>query len=77
MSEKRREELDPRAREAVDACIRAVTQNARTQLVSVGPVEQLGPEASVVTLQLLVESGSFRRCRCHYDHHLKLANIVD
>lgn len=77
MSQKRHDELDSRAREAVDACIRAVTQNARTQLVSVGPVEQLGPEVSVVALQLLVESGSPRHCRCHYDHRLKLANIVD
>ncbi|MCL6609000.1 MAG: hypothetical protein K6T74_13015 [Geminicoccaceae bacterium] len=75
MSEKSREEVDPRAREAVDACIRAVTRDARTQLVSVGPVEHEGPDVTMVVLRLLVESGHPRRCRCWYDHRIKLANV--
>jgi hypothetical protein len=75
MSEKKREELDPRAREAVDACVRAVTRDARTQLVSVGPVEHTAPDVTLVRLQLLVESGYPRRCRCWYDHRTKFANV--
>jgi hypothetical protein len=75
MSERRREELDPRAREAVDGCIRAVTGDARTQLVSVGPIEHTGPDVTMVGLRLLVESGYPRRCRCWYDHRTKSANV--
>lgn len=63
--------------EAVAACIRRVTQNARTQLVRAHPVERTDPDVSLVRLDLLVEGGQPRRCRCYFDHRTKLANIVD
>ncbi len=63
--------------EARDGCIRAVTQNARTQLVRVHPVERTEPDVSLVRLDLLVEGGQPRRCRCYFDHRTRLANIVE
>ncbi|MCS6781372.1 MAG: hypothetical protein NZ555_16910 [Geminicoccaceae bacterium] len=73
-SEKSEAALDEEAR---DACVRLALQNARQQLVSVGPIERTRPDVTLVRLQLLVESGLPRRCRCYYDHRIKLANIVD
>lgn len=77
MRETRGEELDPRAREAVDACTRAVTRDARTQLVRVGPVEHAAPDVTLVRLHLLVESGQPRSCRCFFDHRTKSAHLAD
>ncbi len=67
-------ELDAEAR---DACVRLALQNARQQLVRVGPIERTGPDVTLVWLDLLVESGLPRRCRCYFDHRTKLANILD
>jgi hypothetical protein len=50
-----------------DACIREVTQNARTQLVAVGRVERRSGGASVVPMTINVE-GNERRVRCFYDN---------
>ncbi len=63
--------------EARDACVRLALQNARQQLVSVGPIERTHPDVTLVRLHLLVESGLPRHCRCYFDHRTKLANIVD
>lgn len=67
-------ELDAEAR---DACLRLVQANARRQLVSVGPIERPQPDVSLVRLELLVEGGQPRRCRCYFDHRTKLANLVE
>lgn len=67
-------ELDAEAR---DACVRAALQNARRQLVRVHPVERPADGVSLVRLDLLVESGLPRRCRCYFDHRSKLANLVE
>jgi|DewCreStandDraft_4_1066084.scaffolds.fasta_scaffold00025_50 hypothetical protein len=67
-------ELDEEAR---DACLRLALQNARQQLVSVGPIERTHPDVSLVRLDLLVESGLPRHCRCYFDHRTKRADIVD
>lgn len=77
MGEGTGEERDRRAREALDACIREATRNARTQLVSAGPVEHTHPDVTLVRLQLLVEGGLPRRCRCYFDHRTKVVNLVD
>jgi hypothetical protein len=50
-----------------DACIREVTQNARTQLVAAGRVERRSGGASVVPMTINVE-GNERRVRCFYDN---------
>jgi|DewCreStandDraft_4_1066084.scaffolds.fasta_scaffold00025_51 hypothetical protein len=49
-----------------DACIREVTQNARTQLVAAGRVERRSGGASVMPMTINVE-GTERRVRCFYD----------
>jgi hypothetical protein len=72
--EKSETDLDEEAR---DACVRLALENARRQLVGVGPIERAGPDATLVRLHLLVESGLPRRCRCYFDHRTKLAHIVD
>ncbi|MCX8101504.1 MAG: hypothetical protein N3D77_09750 [Geminicoccaceae bacterium] len=50
-----------------DACIREVTQNARTQLVAAGKVERRSSGASVMPMTINVE-GNERRVRCFYDN---------
>ncbi|MCS6781373.1 MAG: hypothetical protein NZ555_16915 [Geminicoccaceae bacterium] len=50
-----------------DACIREVTQNARTQLVAAGKVERRSGGASVMPMTIRVE-GTERRVRCFYDN---------
>ena len=63
--------------EARDACLRLALQNARQQLVRVGPIERPHPDVTLVRMELLVEGGLPRRCRCYFDHRTKLANLVD
>lgn len=50
-----------------DACIREVSQNARTQLVSTGRIERRSGGATVMPMTINVE-GSERRVRCFYDN---------
>lgn len=57
----------PSAQRVRDACIRAVTQNARTQLVAAGRVERRSSGASVMPMTINVE-GNERRVRCFYDN---------
>lgn len=66
-----------RDREARDACVQAVQRDARVQLVRVHPVEPRGDGVSLVRLDLLVESGQPRRCRCFFDHRTKAVSLVD
>lgn len=55
------------AKQVRDACIREVTQNARTQLVAAGRVERRSGGASVMPMTINVE-GMERRVRCFYDN---------
>jgi hypothetical protein len=55
------------ARNARDACVREVTQNARTQLVAVGRPERRSGGTTVVPMTINVE-GTERRVRCFYDN---------
>lgn len=57
----------PSAQRVRDACIREVTQNARTQLVAVGRVERRSSGSSVLPMTINVE-GNERRVRCFYDN---------
>lgn len=54
------------AREVRDACIREVSQNARTQLVATGRVERRSGGSSVMPMTINVE-GNERRVRCFHD----------
>jgi hypothetical protein len=70
-----RESDAERDAEARDACIRAVTRDARTQLVRAHPVERTHEDVSLVRLDLLVEGGQPRRCRCWFDHRTKAVSL--